>query len=101
MRNRRFQHGQVRLVQVVACIYAQAGGARRFGSGDAGIELTRAIAARKRRRIVPAEAPKALTAKQYEALRARLLAFRDKVHALAGEPTTPAGSAFRPTAETA
>lgn len=57
---------------------------------------------RKRSRIVPAEEPKPLTPKQYEALRAKLLAYRDKVHILAGEPaSTPTGSPFRPTAETA
>src|SRR6202789_3965075 len=42
-------------------------------------------AAKKRARIVPAQAAKALTAKQYEALRAKIRAFHDKVLALTGD----------------
>ena len=59
-------------------------------------------AARKRARIVPATEPKALTAKQFEALRARILAFREKVLALAGETSgTQGASAMKPVVETA
>ncbi len=51
-------------------------------------------AARKRARIVPAQPPKALTPKQYTALGAKILAFRDKVLSLAGESSAmPAASA--------
>lgn len=42
-------------------------------------------AARKRARILPATVAKALTAKQFESLRTRILQFRDKVNALADD----------------
>jgi beta-N-acetylhexosaminidase len=59
-------------------------------------------AARKRAKIVPAVAPKALTAKQYEALRGKVNAFREKVLKLAAETAdVPAGSKLKPVAETA
>jgi beta-N-acetylhexosaminidase len=57
-------------------------------------------AAKKRARIVPAQAAKALTAKQFEALRARIYAFNEKVLAMTGE-TSSAGSALKPVVETA
>ncbi len=59
-------------------------------------------AAQKRAKIVPAQVAKALTARQYEALRARIHAFHDKVIALAGENATASGgSALKPLVETA
>jgi len=59
-------------------------------------------AARKRTKIIPEVAPKLLTAKQYEALRAKVNAFREKVLELAGETAAvPAGSRLKPVAETA
>jgi beta-N-acetylhexosaminidase len=59
-------------------------------------------AAKKRARIVPAQAAKALTAKQYEALRAKVRAFHEKVLALAGDAAPDsAGSKLKPVVETA
>ena len=59
-------------------------------------------AAKKRVRIVPVQTAKALTAKQYEALRAKIRAFHDKVLALAEESApNSAGSPLKPLVETA
>ncbi len=59
-------------------------------------------AARKRARIAPITEPKPLTAKQFEALRSQILAFREKVLALGGEPSNaPIASAIKPVVETA
>jgi beta-N-acetylhexosaminidase len=59
-------------------------------------------AAKKRARIVPAEVPKALTAKQYDALRAKILAFHEKVLGLTDEKVpASAGNALKPVVETA
>jgi beta-N-acetylhexosaminidase len=59
-------------------------------------------AAKKRVRIVPVQTAKALTAKQYEALRAKIHAFHGRVLMLAGEnASNSAGSAFKPLVEMA
>jgi beta-N-acetylhexosaminidase len=59
-------------------------------------------AAKKRARIVPLKEAKALTAKQYEALRAKIRAFHERVLAPAGEnASVSAGSALKPAVETA
>ena len=59
-------------------------------------------AAKKRVRIVPSQIAKALTTKQYEALRAKVRAFHDKVRALAEESApNSVGSALKPLVETA
>jgi beta-N-acetylhexosaminidase len=59
-------------------------------------------AAKKRARIVPAQAAKALTAKQLEALRVKIRAFNEKVFALAGEANPlSGGSMLKPVVETA
>lgn len=59
-------------------------------------------AAKKRERIVSATEPRPLTAKQFEALRAKILAFRETVLALAGETSgAQAASAMKPVVETA
>ena len=59
-------------------------------------------AAKRRAQIVPAQAPRALTAKQYDALRARILGFRERVLALAGEgDSTLPESVLKPVVETA
>jgi beta-N-acetylhexosaminidase len=58
--------------------------------------------AKKRMRIVPTETPRALTQKQFDTLRARIHAFREKVLALSGENDSAATeSAFKPVVETA
>jgi beta-N-acetylhexosaminidase len=57
-------------------------------------------AAKKRARIVPVKETKALTAKQFEALRVKIRVFNEKVLALAGDGPT-VGSALKPLVETA
>ncbi|HEX8811443.1 MAG TPA: glycoside hydrolase family 3 N-terminal domain-containing protein, partial [Terracidiphilus sp.] len=56
--------------------------------------------AKRRMRIVPARDAKALTTKRFEALRADIHAFNEKVLALTGE-TALLGSALKPVVETA
>ena len=59
-------------------------------------------AAKKRMRIVPAQTAKALNAKQFETLRAKIRAFHDKVLALTGDVAPDsAGSTLKPIVETA
>ena len=59
-------------------------------------------AAKKRARMIPAQAPKALTARQYEALRAKIRTFHEKVLVLSGENVSAStSSARKPVVETA